>query len=111
MIPKTTLWHTSFHAPSTHHRTCRTKTDAYIHYIDFKGAFPFQDHLLLTRTLTFLGFPTDFVSLINNLYTSATTIFLTPYGPTPPIRIQRGTLQGDPLSSLLFDFGVEPVIK
>jgi hypothetical protein len=65
----------------------RTKTDAYIHYIDFKGAFPSLDHRLLTRTLTFLGFPKDFTSLVRNLYTSATTVFLTPHGPTPPIKI------------------------
>ena len=62
----------------------RTKTDAYTHYIDFKGAFPSQDHRLLTRTLAFLGSPPDFTSLISNLYTSATTVFLTPHGPTPP---------------------------
>ncbi len=65
--------------------------DTLVHYIDFKGAFPSQDHHLLTRTLTFLGLPLDFVLLISNLYTSTTTVFLIPHGPTSPIPIRRGT--------------------
>jgi hypothetical protein len=65
----------------------------------------------LVRVLDFLGLPHDFTRLISNLYSGASTSFVTPHGLTPPIGIKRGTLQGDPLSPLLFDLMVEPLIR
>jgi hypothetical protein len=72
-------------------------------YLDFKGAFPSADHDQLVRTLVFLGLLDDFVNIICNLYKGTTTEFVTPHGHTPPIGSRRDTLQGDPLSPLLFD--------
>ena len=80
-------------------------------YLDFKGAFPSADHDQLVRTLVFLGLLDDFVNIICNLYKGTTTEFVTPHGHTPPIGIRRGTLQGEPLSSLLFDLMIEPLIR
>ena len=84
--------------------------DCFVTYIDFKGAYPSVDHAQLVSVLTALGMPADFVRIVDNLYSSATTSFYTPHGLTDPIPICRGTLQGDPLSPLLFDLMIEPLL-
>jgi hypothetical protein len=58
-----------------------------------------------------MGVPSDFTRLVFNLYSRATIQFITPHGHTSPVGIRRGTLQGDPLSPLLFDLMVEPLIR
>ena len=85
--------------------------DIILCYLDFKGDFPSADHDQLVRTLEFLGLPEDFLNITKNLYNGATTEFVTPHGHTSPIGIRRGTLQGDPLSSSLFDLMIEPLIR
>jgi hypothetical protein len=80
-------------------------------YLDFKGAFPSANREQLVRILTFLGLPGDFITIISNLYSGATTEFITPHGHTSAIGIRRGTLQGGPLSPLLFDLMIEPLIR
>jgi hypothetical protein len=51
------------------------------------------------------------MNIITNLYNGATTEFVTLHGHTPPIGIRRCILQGDPLSPLLFDLMIEPLIR
>ena len=89
--------------------------DAHSHivlcYLDFKRAFPSTDHKQLVRVLECMGLPSDFTRLVSNLYSGATTEFITPHGHISPVGIRRGTLQGDPLSPLLFDLMVEPLIR
>ena len=85
--------------------------DVLLAYLDFTSAFPSADHTQLTRILHFLGIPEDFIIIVANLYSDAHTQFLTPYGWTRLVQILRGTLQGDPLSPLIFDLVVEPLIR
>jgi hypothetical protein len=85
--------------------------DIVLYYLHFKEAFPSADHGQPVRTLEFLSLPEDFINIITNLYNGATTKFVTPHGHTPPIGIGRGTLQGDPLSPLMFDFMIEPLLR
>jgi hypothetical protein len=87
------------------------KKDIVLCYICFKGAFPSTDHKPLVGVLEFLGLPSDFTRLVSNLHSGAATKFITPHGHTSPVGIRRGPLQGDPLSPLLFDLMVEPLIK
>ncbi len=80
-------------------------------YLDFKGAFPSTDHKHLVRVIEFLGLPNDFTRLVSNLYSGATTDFVTPNGHTSPVRIHRGNLQRGLLLPLLFDLLIEPLIR
>ena len=58
-----------------------------------------------------LGYPTDAVALIENIYSQSTTIFTGDhFGNTKPIPIQRGTIQGDTLSPYLFLIFLEPLL-
>ena len=58
-----------------------------------------------------LGFPRDSIEVIKDLYTDAHTAVQTPYGPTEPIPIKIGTIQGDSLSPLLFTIYMEPLLR
>ena len=80
-----------------------TNQNIYILYIDFKNAFGSIDHARLLAIMKDLGYPTDSVNLIGNIYSQSSTIFTGEhFGKTLPIPIQRGTIQGDTLSPYIF---------
>lgn len=79
--------------------------------IDYTCAFNTVEHDRLLMLMYDLGFPTDAVDVIKNLYTAATTEIITPYGNTSRIPIERGTLQGDTLSPFLFSLCMEPLLR
>jgi hypothetical protein len=79
-----------------------TKQDIYLLMVDFSEAFDTIDHDKLLHIMYDLGFPTDAIEVTKNLYTGATTTIQTPHGNTPPIHMDRGTIQGDSLSPFLF---------
>ena len=87
------------------------KNNIYTCYIDFQCAFNKTDHDLMFRFMTHLGFPTQYVRICKQLYSSSSTYFLTPHGPTDDIPIRRGTLQGDTLSPFLFTIFIEPLLR
>jgi len=49
------------------------KKDTVLSYLDFKGAFPSTGHCQLVRVLEFLGLPHDFIRLVLNLFSEAST--------------------------------------
>ena len=75
----------------------------YILYVDFVNAFGSVDHIRMAKILELQGIPQDAINLITNLYQGSKTVVSTPVGNTEPISHHgRGTVQGDPLSPLLF---------
>ena len=89
-----------------------TNQDIYILYIDFKNAFGSIDHARLLAVMQDLGYPSDAINLIGNIYSQSTTIFSGEhFGKTQPIPILRGTIQGDTLSPYLFIIFLEPLLR
>jgi hypothetical protein len=87
------------------------KQDIYLLMIDFSEAFDTIDHDKMLQIMYDLGFPTDAIEVVKNLYSNATTYIHTPYGNTPPIKMERGTIQGDSLSPFLFILYLEPLLR
>ena len=88
-----------------------TKQDIYMLMIDFTEAFDTIDHDKLLQTMYDLGFPTDSLEVVKNLYSNASTSIRTPTGLTPPMPFDRGTIQGDSLSPFLFILYLEPLMR
>jgi hypothetical protein len=89
-----------------------TNKDIYISYIDFRNAFGSIDHARLLAIMEDLGYPTDAIEIIGNIYKDSTTSFTgSHFGTTPPINISRGTIQGDTLSPYLFIIFLEPLLR
>jgi hypothetical protein len=68
--------------------------DIYIMHINFKGAFNAADHRTMFKHMGQLGMPPTSVDTCEPLYGVSTTDYITPYGSTPSIDINRGTLLG-----------------
>jgi hypothetical protein len=80
-------------------------------YADFKSAFNAVDHCIMFKHMRQLGMPPTLVDTCEQLYGVSTTDYTIPYGSTPSIDINRGTLQGDTLSPFLFTFFLEPFLR
>ena len=83
----------------------------YVTYIDFANAFGSVGHAQLAYVMAEMGLPEDAIEIVRELYAGACTRVSVPAGLTDPIPITRGTVQGDPLSPLLFILFLEPLIQ
>jgi hypothetical protein len=79
--------------------------------IDFTNAFGSVPHRLFLQNLEDLGFPPEFVELVEDLYTGASSVISLPTGDTEPIPWMSGVKQSCPLSPLLFNICVEPLLR
>jgi hypothetical protein len=80
-------------------------------YADFKGAFNAADHRIMFKHMRQLGMPPTFRDTCEHLYGLSSTDYTTPYGSTPSIDINRGTLQEDILSPFMFTLFLEPFLR
>jgi hypothetical protein len=87
------------------------KKNVFLLQADMTEAFDTISHDKLLRILYDLGFPTDAIEVVKDLYTDAKTQFCTPHGHTKAIAIERGTIQGDSLSPFLFILYIEPLLR
>jgi len=88
-----------------------SQQDLYLLYVNFISAFNTIDHDKLLCIMHDLGFPEDAIEVITELYTDAITKIRLYFAETGPIKIERGTIQGDTLSPLLFLTFIEPLLR
>ena len=91
--------------------TRRKKKKCAMAWLDISNAFSSVPHNHLYATLQEARMPQEIINLIKNIYSGSTASIRTSEGKTPPIPVQAGVKQGCPLSPLLFNLAIEPIIK
>ncbi|GCC27840.1 hypothetical protein chiPu_0006266 [Chiloscyllium punctatum] len=86
------------------------RKDLAVVFVDLAKAFNSVGHKLLIKSLPSVKFPKAFVRLIEDLYTGNTTVVEGNGNLTTPITIERGIKQGDPLSPILFNIALDPLV-
>ena len=80
-------------------------------WLDLANAFGSVPHSHILGTLKLLGLPSHLQNVISDLYTDSTTRGMTPDGLTDTIPILSGVKQGCPLSPIIFNLAMEPLIR
>ncbi|CAL8068543.1 unnamed protein product [Orchesella dallaii] len=88
-----------------------SKKDIFIAWLDFADAFGSIPHSAPAAALTHYGAGDVICEIVNDMYNNATTAFMTPLGETNPIHVQSGVHQGDPLSGILFNIVINPILE
>ena len=89
----------------------RSGQELCVAWLDLANAFPSVPHSHIFGTLALLGLPAETIAVIQDLYTATTTRGMTSAGLTAPIPISAGVKQGCPLSPVVFDLAMEPIIR
>ncbi len=88
-----------------------SRTAACIASVDFAGAFNNVRHSYMWAVLRRYGVSADVVSLVASMYQGAATRIKLNGSLTEAVRLGRGVRQGCPLSMILFNIVMSPLIK
>uniref|UniRef100_I3KYI1 Reverse transcriptase domain-containing protein n=1 Tax=Oreochromis niloticus TaxID=8128 RepID=I3KYI1_ORENI len=80
-------------------------------FIDFAKAFDSVSHKHIAEVLTRMGVDEHLRDLIRDSYRNCSTTIRAGKTATPPIRLNVGVKQGDPLSPLLFNLALDPLLR
>src|SRR5258705_5991283 len=79
------------------------KKKAYVAFVDLEKAYDSVNHEILWSKLQLLGLPPRLINTIRMIYQSMAIVQIGTYKIAEPIKINKGVLQGDPMSSILFN--------
>ena len=89
----------------------RNQKNVFLAWLDLRNAFGSIPHAALTTTLTHMGAPQEFVSMVSNLYTDSYTQIRVGQDYTEHIPLLAGVKQGCPLSPILFNLSIELILR
>ena len=87
------------------------KQPRWVTFLDIRKAYDSIPHWTISQSLRGLGFNEATITTIREIYTNNTTQVITPWGLTKKIHTNLGVRQGDPLSPILFNIVLDPVLK
>lgn len=88
----------------------RRREDMVISWLDLSNAFGSVPHPILNSLFQSLPLPEELRLILNDIYSNNIMEFSVGQD-TIPIHPQAGVRQGDPLSSVVFNLAIEPVIR
>jgi hypothetical protein len=69
-------------------------------------------HSTIFKSLEWAGLNDEAIQVVRRLYNNNTTTIRSSTGPTPPpITINAGVKQGCPLSPIIFNLAIEPILR
>lgn len=89
----------------------RDKRDICFISIDIANAFGSVNHHALLSALRAAGAGDQLLEIIENLYSECYTSFMTKGVISDPVPVNAGVRQGCPLSGILFNIMVDPVLR
>jgi hypothetical protein len=89
----------------------RARKECAIAWLDLTNAFGSVPHETIFYALQWAGLHDDAIEVIRRLYASCTTTIRSRTGPTPQIAIRAGVKQGCPLSPIIFNLTIEPILR
>ena len=89
----------------------REQRNIFISLLDLRNAFGLIHHNLIKYSLKFHNLPNEFIDIFTSIYSNSFITVAVNNIWTNPIRVERGVLQGDPSSPLLFNLCMNTFIK
>lgn len=89
----------------------RHNKEVYAAWLDLSNAFGSVPHEYMKEALRQLGVPEDVLEIIADMYHGSVTRVRTGQGYTNDIELEAGVKQGCPLSPILFNLAIEPIIR
>lgn len=93
------------------HQAVNNRNEMVLAWLDLSNAFGSVPHAVIRDTLKAYGFTKRFQAIVRDLYANCSTTVKGGTGITKEIPVRAGTKQGDPISPLLFNVCLEPVLR